>query len=335
MRSIEGYPYTVKAKLTRCIIWGQRLIFSRFLHSFSSHAPIPYSFTGDAANQAISELLLSPSPCMVARFGAGEMETTLRHLDIVAPGGALVKTMKMCVGQSGPFWWDNSILAGMTWIAGLFPPAFEMLDRFGHRAVEDSREIDFLASWLAGEKRLQRQFFPNVKSFPLEDLEPFWSATPWSAALKGKTVLLVHPFEKTIQMQYEKRHLLFKDPNVLPDFTLKTYKTVSSLGGNKVPFRDWFEALDYMCNGIAQIPFDIAIVGAGAYGMSIAAFIKRELRRKVVHMGGATQLLFGIKGNRWDQRPKWRDKFYNEHWARPLPEETITRSGTVEGSAYW
>jgi len=272
---------------------------------------------------------------MVARFGAGEMDAILRYLDIVAPGSPCVKILRMCVGKSGPFWWDNSVLAGVTWNAGVFPPTFEALERFGCRAVEDSREIDILASWLAGEKRLQRQFFPKATSFPLDDFEPFWSATPWSLALRGKTVLLVHPFVKTIQMQYEKRQFLFKDPNVLPDFTLKTYKTVSSLAGNKVPFRDWIEALDAMCQDIAQIPFDIAIVGAGAYGMSIAAFIKRELRRKAIHLGGATQLLFGIKGNRWDVRPRWRDFLYNDHWVRPLPEDTVERTATVEGSAYW
>jgi len=246
MREMAGLPYNTKALLTRCIIRGQRIVFSNMLHKISLHAPIPYSFTGNTANRAIHDLLLSPSPCMIARFGTFEMEIVLRHLDIMAPGNSLIKMLRLCIGKSGPFWWDNTILAGATWIAGIFPPTFEMLDTFSRCAIEDSKEIDLLASWVAGEKRLQRQFFPKAKSFPINDLEPFWSTTPWTTALKGKTVLLVHPFEKTIQMQYEKRRLLFKNADILPEFTLKTYKTVSSLAGNKTPFRDWYEALEHM-----------------------------------------------------------------------------------------
>jgi hypothetical protein len=36
-----------------------------------------------------------------------------------------------------------------------------------------------------------------------------------------------------------------------------------------------------------------------------------------VHLGGATQRLFGIRGKRWDERPFFQN-LYNEHWTRPL-----------------
>jgi len=52
------------------------------------------------------------------------------------------------------------------------------------------------------------------------------------------------------------------------------------------------------------------------------------------HLGGATQLLFGIKGRRWDSHPVI-SKCYNEHWIRPLSEEIPEKAKLVEESCYW
>lgn len=41
--------------------------------------------------------------------------------------------------------------------------------------------------------------------------------------------------------------------------------------------------------------------------------------KKAIHMGGATQMLFGIKGKRWEDE---YGEFMNEHWIRPSKEET-------------
>ena len=333
-RELPGYPFNTRALLTRAIIVAQRTVYSQWLRSYSSHVPLKHDWTGQAANDALRDLLSRAAPCMIARFGSGEMETTLRHLDISLPGSAAVKALRLLAGQIGPFWWDNSIRAGITWIAGLFPPTNETMDRFGARVLEDCREIDILAGWLAGEKRLQSLYFPRAACIPLINLEPFAVDAPWTMALEGKTVLLVHPFEATIRHQYAKRERLFKDPRILPAFTLKTYKTVQSLAGNSTRFPTWFDALEHMCREISAIDFDVAVIGAGAYGMSLAAHIKR-LGKKAVHMGGATQLLFGIKGGRWDHTPEYSQRLYNEDWTHPLAEDRPDNYKTVEGGSYW
>lgn len=333
-RELPGHPFNARALVTRGIIVAQRTVFSRWLRSVSLHAPLDPDCSGEAAGDAVHALLMRDAPCMVARFGTGEMETTLRHLDISLPGSPLVKSLQLLTGRIGPFWWDNSIRAGISWIAGLFPPTDEMMDRFGARMLEDCREIDLLAGWVTGEKRLHALFFPAAKCIPLPDLEPFFAASPWSRALAGKTVLAVHPFETTIRRQFEKRDRLFKDPRVLPPFELKTYRTVQSIAGNRTPFKTWFDALDHMCEAISAIDFDVALIGAGAYGMPLAAHIKR-MGKKAVHMGGATQLMFGIKGGRWDHTPKYSEGLYNEHWSRPLPDECPGNFKTVEGGSYW
>lgn len=333
-RELPGYPFNARALLTRGIIVIQRKLFSQGPLAVGQFTPLKPDWTGQAAGDAIRDLLMNDAPCMIARFGTGEMETTLRHLDISLPGSPLSKFFRLLAGRIGPFWWDNSIRAGISWIAGLFPPTDEMMDRFGARVLQDCREIDLLAGWVPGETRLHTLFFPAAKCIPLIDLEPFSVSTPWSMALKEKTVLLVHPFEATIRHQYAKRERLFKDPRTLPPFILKTYKTVQSIAGNSTRFPTWFDALDHMCKEISAIDFDVAIIGAGAYGMPIAAHVKR-LGKKAIHMGGATQLLFGIKGGRWDHTPAYSEGLYNEHWTHPLDEDRPSNYKTVEGGSYW
>lgn len=333
-RELPGYPYNLKAKLTRCIVYGQRFLFGKLLRRFSDHAPLPLDYAGQAANDVVRSLLESDKPCLIARFGSGEMEATLRGLDVQAPGGLLRKIGRMCMGKSGPFWWDNSIRAGLVWVAGYFPETNDALNRFANRVVEDARELDILASWLAGEKRLRKIYFPNVQAIFLDDLTAFWFNHPWTGALKGRRVLVIHPFADTIRQQYARRRKLFEDPEVLPDFDLITYRSVQSAIGLQTPYKTWFDALDKMCADIANIDFDVALIGCGAYGMSIGAFVKRELRKQAVHLGGISQMIFGIKGRRWDIRPSF-SRYYNDAWSRPLDHERPENFLLTENGGYW
>jgi len=82
-----------------------------------------------------------------------------------------------------------------------------------------------------------------------------------------------------------------------------------------------------MCDQMTQMEFDVAIIGCGAYGFPLAACAKR-LGKQAIHLGGATQLLFGIKGKRWGD-------IGNEHWVHPLPEEHPQGFEKVEGGCYW
>lgn len=98
-------------------------------------------------------------------------------------------------------------------------------------------------------------------------------------------------------------------------------------------FATWFDALDHMFVEALEKPFDVALVGCGAYGFPLAARLKRA-GKKVVHLGGVLQLLFGIQGKRWDNRPAYR-VLYNESWTRPSPEETPPSASQVDGGVYW
>lgn len=129
----------------------------------------------------------------------------------------------MLIGEGGPFWWGNSIRAGLCWNAGFFPPTDEALNAYSNKFCED----------------------------------------------------------------------------------------------------------------IPQIDFDIAIIACGAYGMHVGAFIKRNLGKKAFHLCSPTQLLFGIKGRRWDTWPHYSEHFYNEHWVRPFASDTVQSAKTIEGGCCW
>ena len=79
--------------------------------------------------------------------------------------------------------------------------------------------------------------------------------------------------------------------------------------------------------------YDVAIIGCGAYGFPLAAKLKNA-GKQVIHMGGATQILFGIKGRRWEENPRAQLKF-NDAWVHPKKEETPKKCGVVENGCYW
>ena len=219
-------------------------------------------------------------------------------------------------------------------LSGFFPLTKGMIEQFSELMYQDMKQLDILGSWRIEEKLLLK-YFPLAKRIELKALEPYLSENPWTEALAGLKVLVVHPFNTTIERQYhDKRTLLFKDQRVLPQFkSLETIKAVQTIAGNQGEFNTWFDALDSMKEAIDAKDYDVAILGCGAYGFPLAAHIKRS-GKKAIHMGGATQLLFGIKGKRWDDHPII-STFYNEHWVRPAPEDVPVDANKVENGCYW
>jgi hypothetical protein len=219
----------------------------------------------------------------------------------------------------------------MSIYSGIFPVCQNTAEKFSERYLLDTPEIDLLACHQYYEK-----FMPlrdDVQRVQLEMLYPFFVERPWTRILKGKKVLVVHPFVETIKAQYKKRASLFENPDVLPDFELKTLKAVQTIAGTRSGFSSWFDALKYMEDEINKIDFDIAIIGCGAYGLPLAAYVK-SLGKQAIHMASNMQILFGIRGRRWDGWSEWVSHF-NEYWVYPSDDETPKRKSTVEGGSYW
>jgi len=221
-------------------------------------------------------------------------------------------------------------------LSGVFPLSAETADRFGMQALEDCQMIDILASYIPNEQYLAHYWSGAVKVNLDAFYAPWLFRNPWTKWLKGKRVVVVHPFVESIRHQYENnRERLFTNPEVLPEFKeLICIKAVQTLAGEPSQFRDWFEALHYMEDEIDRCEYDAAIIGCGAYGMSLAAHVKR--RGKVaIHLAGWTQMLFGVYGERWvSQQPKY-SSVINEYWIRPNNNERIKNGSKVDNGCYW
>ena len=219
-------------------------------------------------------------------------------------------------------------------LSGMFPTDDETLARFCALYAEAAQHATLLALWDVGAERQVIRGCTDTRFTALRALEPYYHGQPWSAALAGKRVLVVHPFADTIRTQYQKRAQIFQNRAILPDFaSLTVLPAVQGLGGRETGYGSWFDALAAMEAAIDRTPFEVAIIGAGAYGLPLAAHCAK-IGRQAVQMAGATQLLFGIEGKRWDDHP-FIGKLYNDAWVRPAPAETIPNREAVEGGSYW
>ena len=294
----------------------------------------------EIASSIIFGKLTDDKPCMIARFGSTELATLINYIGVKHPNKDICKYIQ---GKSLPWWWNKGIMEQMQQWSGFFPPTQNKIEQFCELMLEDLKEVDVLGSWLVDEKYFDRNM--NCSKVHLRLLEPFWNSKPWSRVLKDKKVLVIHPFAETILSQYEKRDKLFSIKDTLPDFSsIITIKAVQTLGQASNDYADWFDALESMKKQINQADFDVCLIGAGAYGFPLAAHVKR-IGKKAIHLGGALQLLFGIKGKRWED-PKYGvqewgipHNFYpslmNEHWVRPLKIEKPETAQKVEGACYW
>lgn len=284
---------------------------------------------GQNASNLIYQRIISKEPFLLARIGATEFSCLTGYLQ---EQKGVAKYYDYIAGKLDHYRLDEKIIEQMSEWSGVFPAEKEIMELFSELTLKDIKAIDVLGVWLK-ENYLLGDNLNSATKIPLVDIEPYYHQQPWSKALENKTVLVIHPFAKSIFTQYQKRSKLFVNESILPPFNLKVLKSVQSIAGEDTGFQNWFDALDFMKNQINEIDFDIAIIGCGAYGLSLGAHIKR-MGKQAIHMGGATQILFGIKGNRWDNHPIISN-FYNENWIKPLPEETPERKDSVEDGCYW
>lgn len=289
-------------------------------------------FFDQEANDLVRGRLSEGTPCLVAKFGAVELRALVNYWSICQEQYGLRDLLNFVRGKREFLWWDDSL----RWLctnAGFFPFEPEGFYRFCDLYIEDMQEIDILGSYI----REEGCFWPLLKQAARVNLDgyyaPYFFANPWTKVLEGKKVLVVHPFEESIRKQYDLRDKLWHDPNVLPEFELKTVRAVQTIAGEKSQYEDWFQALAAMMDIISGVNFDIALIGCGAYGLPLAAHVKR-MGKQAVHLAGWTQVLFGIKGKRWIDNPRVAP-FMNEYWSHPLPSEVPKNYTVIESGCYW
>jgi hypothetical protein len=217
--------------------------------------------------------------------------------------------------------------------AGITPSDDYTLKFFIDAYVSALKNTDIIGSMGISEEEIIPKYCPNAIVSELRYLEPFYFENPWSEFLYNKNVLVIHPFEKSIMKQYNNRELLFANSKVLPKFNLKTIKAEQTNGGGKHDSKPFIQSLEIMKQKMDAIDFDIAIIGCGAYGLLLSNYVKAK-GKQAIHIGGGLQIMFGIKGKRWDVHSEIK-KLYNDNWCRPYDEEKTDSYQVVEGGTYW
>lgn len=224
--------------------------------------------------------------------------------------------------------------------AGFFPNDVSLMPRFYEEMINGCKESDYLAAWFQPfeDYYLNRVFPKDMHMTYLHYIDPFRCPHhPWTEALEGKKVLVIHPQAQIIEEQYKKRELLFPGTNILPEFKLYVQKAVqTNAGETDERYADWFEALEAMYEEAMKVDFDLAILGCGAYGFPLAAKMK-QAGKQAVHMGGITQILFGIHGKRWDEdkNHQFLKQYYSKAWVHLSDKDKPRDAAAVEDGCYW
>lgn len=238
--------------------------------------------TDQEGNDRLYEMVLAGRPFAATRFGGTETKTIADVLYTKAGG--------RCGGVS------DRTLTRIMQLSGFFPADREALNRFVDLYMECCTDIDLLGVWnILLQSYLADECVKNADLAELRMFEPYYFARPWTRALEGKKVAVIHPFAETIEKQYKKRQQLFENKSILPEFELRCVKAVQTLAGNKCEHATWFDALEWMYSEIMQEEFDVALLGCGAYGLPLAVKIKRA-GKQAVHVGGSLQLFFWNQG---------------------------------------
>ena len=218
---------------------------------------------------------------------------------------------------------------------------YELYEKWVNQFNQDMSEADAVV--LLGlrdrmEEYLCEAYWHPKELFNLYHLEysPMSLNAPydsWVYRLKGKRVLIVSLFADTMQKQLPHMDDIWGEKNPVRDVEFVFQKSVwFKAGSPSNQFASWFDALEYLDQQVAEKAFDIAIVSAGPFSMPLCAKIKRR-GGKAIQYGGSLQLLFGIRGNRWEKHPI--SKFFNDSWTRPSADETPADAIGHENACYW
>ena len=274
------------------------------------------------SNNKIIDLLNSDKNFIISRLGLGQ-ETSLTY-----------KYIKDNIIEKNTYPLNNN--------AGIYFREKKELELYFNLYNECIKNTDSLACFVDTLHNIQDYFCDkyNINKIKSRILEPFYcileDIIPWTLELKNKKVLIINSFVESFQKQQKNNFQIFKDKPIFDkDQEFIFYKSYNTSAGNHL-HSSWVETFELMKKDISKIDFDIALLGCGGYGLPLCNFIKKELYKSAIYIGGGLQLLFGVKGKRWNSHPiigkiiKDNGKFIS-----PSGEEIIKNKEKIEGGCYW
>jgi hypothetical protein len=222
--------------------------------------------------------------------------------------------------------------------SGIYPLTIETYNYFCETYIDAIKSLDLAPRWCKClsifEEELYNKLSPKCYNTNICDLEPFHFEKPWTDFLQDKKVLVVTPFSDSIKKQFNCFEEIW-NKKLKKNFELITLGFPFSRGlcDKDSEYKSYMDCLEKTKEKIQNLKFDFAIFGVGAYSLPLCSFVKK-LGISSLHLGGATQILFGIKGRRWEEMNRMQP-FFNKFWINPSAEERPTKLNLMEEGCYW
>ena len=219
--------------------------------------------------------------------------------------------------------------------AGIFTPSIDEFNDWCSSFLEAVTDLDYILQW--SPQKEDEEIINNVTHNKnvfndFEGLEPFvFGKEGWHHSLSDKKVLCVSPFSDTIKNQIKKFDKIWDGAKVKELATVTSRFSEHWTGDKPIP---WRQKLDSMLSEIDKLDFDFATVGCGGLSLHICQHIK-AMGKPCVHLGGGNQILYGVRGKRWDDWFKQHNWYGTKDWIRPMPHEVPPYHGTMEFGCYW
>jgi hypothetical protein len=157
--------------------------------------------------------------------------------------------------------------------------------------------------------------------------------------IKNNKILIISPFAKLIQQQYESGNCI-KIYNNFPNVDKISYYTNIYTFFNKGPHNNILETIDYIFNDISSIvnsiDYNIVVISAGAYSNLLAKKFY-DINKDVITLGGNLQDYFGILNRRSKDKLKNNVEIQNnKYWITDIPDEYKPDDYMkIENGCYW
>jgi|LauGreDrversion4_2_1035121.scaffolds.fasta_scaffold06154_9 hypothetical protein len=281
-------------------------------------------------DQFIHQLLSAPVPHMIGRIAGVELKVAYYVLE----QSHLIRDQDLMELENN---------------AGIHITSNESLKEYATRLIEAYEACSVIGTWEtsgkvyeltgAGQDFIARRT-PHVPKISALSLEPYYLPPidlSWMTALKGKRILILHPFVYTIKKQLDHLKEIYPGRNWFNECSFDLIRPPFTLAGNHghIDWKDHYEkCIIAVREAYEKQPFQVALIGAGGYGMLLSHFLYKELQVSTIYVGGALQLFFGVIGKRWFTNKRVMG-LVNDAWTRPLTEDKPSEFQRVEKGCYW
>jgi len=229
--------------------------------------------------------------------------------------------------------------------AGIFPPSKPVFREFAALFAESLKSLSLLGLWMGkGEPAIYEKTGMTADITSLGPLTGHFGEIAvgkdrsWFSELKGYRILVISSFADQIASRANEedwnRYWAGRLPWIAPAEVIPAPFPYGFEKKTQDRFENSFRLLEeFKKQHQASLErADIVLAGCGAYAVPLLDWAHKN-GKVGVHMGGEIQILFGIKGSRWENREGPLGALCNEHWVKPsyIPES----ANLIEDSCYW